>query len=215
MAINSKLTFILASASPARRRLLNALGIHAAVMPSHFDESSLQIDNPAELVETLAECKAETVGRRLQERPGDGLLQRENTLILGCDSLLVVQREIYGKPADEREAIARWERMSGDVGELHTGHALIDIKQEKILVRSRVTRVYFAAVDTGEIAAYVATGEPLNCAGCFAIEGKGGAFVDKLEGCHTNVIGLSLPLLREMLRELGYQITDFWKNSGE
>ncbi|MDX2240183.1 MAG: Maf family protein, partial [Leptolyngbyaceae cyanobacterium bins.302] len=78
------------------------------------------------------------------------------------------------------------------------------------LLRCQITQVYFANVSDRQIAAYVATGEPLNCAGCFALEGKGGAFVDRLEGCHTNVIGLSLPLLRQMLTDLGYEITDFW-----
>ncbi len=79
------------------------------------------------------------------------------------------------------------------------------------MVRTQVTRVHFANVTDEEIEAYVSTGEPLKCAGCFALEGKGGLFVEKLEGCHTNVIGLSLPLLREMLAELGYTVTDFWQ----
>jgi septum formation protein len=87
---------------------------------------------------------------------------------------------------------------------------LIDQTQQKTLVRYRVTWVHFAQVSDREIAAYIATGEPLNCAGCFALEGKGGLFVEKLEGCHTNVIGLSLPLLRQMLAELGYEVTGFW-----
>jgi septum formation protein len=94
---------------------------------------------------------------------------------------------------------------------LYTGHALIDIDQNRTLVKSQVTRVYFAQMSDRAILAYVATGEPLKCAGAFAIEGFGSFFVEKITGCHSNVIGLSLPLLRQMLGELGYDVTDFWQ----
>jgi septum formation protein len=130
---------------------------------------------------------------------------------MGCDSVLLVNGEIYGKPADPEQAIARWHKMSGQVGELYTGHALIDLNQNQTLVRCQITRVYFAQMSDRAIKAYVATGEPLKCAGCFALEGRGGLFVEKLEGCHSNVIGLSLPLLRQMLSQLGYDVTDFWQ----
>lgn len=191
--------FVLASASPARRRLLQNAGIQPLVSQSNFDESQIQLTNPADLVQTLALRKAETVTPYFTE-----------ALIMGCDSVLAIDGEIHGKPADAAAAIARWQQMRGRVGDLYTGHALIDLTQNKSLVRCRVTRVYFANVSDRQIEAYVATGEPLNCAGCFALEGKGSAFVEKLEGCHTNVIGLSLPLLRQMLTDLGYDITHFW-----
>jgi len=191
--------FVLASASPARRRLLQSAGIEAIVHPSNFDESQVQSRNAADLVQILAQGKAAAVAATLQ-----------NSLILGCDSVLAFNGEIHGKPANAEEAIARWQQMRGRVGELYTGHVLIDQTQQKTLVRYRVTWVHFAQVSDREIAAYIATGEPLNCAGCFALEGKGGLFVEKLEGCHTNVIGLSLPLLRQMLAELGYEVTAFW-----
>jgi septum formation protein len=191
--------FVLASASPARRRLLQSAGIEAIVRPSDFDESQVQSRNAADLVQILAQGKAAAVATTLQ-----------NSLILGCDSVLAFNGEIHGKPANAEEAIARWQQMRGRVGELYTGHVLIDQTQQKTLVRYRVTWVHFAQVSDREIAAYIATGEPLNCAGCFALEGKGGLFVEKLEGCHTNVIGLSLPLLRQMLAELGYEVTAFW-----
>jgi septum formation protein len=200
-------SFVLASASPARRRLLQSAGIEAIVHPSHFDESQIDLEEPKLLVQALAKRKAETVAAQL-----------ESVLILGCDSILSVDGEIYGKPADSAEAIARWHKMSGRVGDLYTGHALIDLtlgnaESTRTLVDCQITRVYFAKVSDREIDAYVATGEPLNCAGCFALEGRGGLFVEKLEGCHTNVIGLSLPLLRQMLSQLGYNITDFWQSS--
>jgi septum formation protein len=123
---------------------------------------------------------------------------------------LLVNGEIHGKPANPAEAIARWHQMSGQVGDLYTGHALIDLSQRRTLVQCQVTRVYFAEISDRTNKAYVATGEPLKCAGCFALEGRGGLFVEKISGCHTNVIGLSLPLLRRMLDQLGYDVTDFW-----
>lgn len=192
--------FVLASASPARRRLLQTAGIESLVSPSDFDESLVQENDPAQLVQILATRKAETVASQFTD-----------ALVLGCDSVLALKGEIYGKPASSEQAIARWQKMRSSYGDLYTGHALIDTtKKYTILVRCQVTRVYFADASDREIAAYVATGEPLSCAGCFALEGKGGLFVEKIEGCHTNVIGLSLPLLRLMLRELGYDATDYW-----
>lgn len=191
--------FVLASASPARRRLLQSAGIEPVVCPSDYDESQIQLSDPELLVQTLAQRKAETVAA-----------QFESALILGCDSLLLVNGEVYGKPANPTEAIARWQKMRGTFGDLYTGHTLIDLSQRRTLVRCQVTRVYFAQVIDRVIEAYVATGEPLKCAGCFALEGRGGLFVEKIEGCHSNVIGLSLPLLRFLLEQLGYDATDFW-----
>ncbi|HAA27889.1 MAG TPA: septum formation inhibitor Maf [Cyanobacteria bacterium UBA8553] len=193
-------TFVLASASPARKRLLQTAGIEPVVCQSDFDESQVQLSNPKDLVETLALHKAQAVTSQFSE-----------ALVLGCDSVLSVGGEIHGKPADLEEAIARWQKMRGTVGELYTGHALIDLSQDKTLVRCGITKVYFANVSDRAIKAYVATSEPLKCAGCFALEGRGGLFVEKLEGCHSNVIGLSLPLLRQMLSDLGYEVTDFWR----
>lgn len=195
------LQFVLASASPARRKLLQNAGIEPIVRQSDFDESQVRVSDPAELVQILAQRKAETVASQFPD-----------ALILGCDSVLLVDGEIHGKPVDAEEAIARWKIMRGNVGDLYTGHVLIDTKQSKTLVELQVTRVYFADLSDRQITAYVATGEPLKCAGCFAIDGRGGLFVEKLEGCHSNVIGLSLPLLRRMLEELGYDVTDFWQN---
>jgi septum formation protein len=191
--------FVLASASPARRRLLQTAGIEPIVYQSDFDESQVQLSDAETLVQTLALRKAETVAQQLSE-----------ALILGCDSVLEVVGEIHGKPASPEEAIARWQKMRGNVGNLYTGHAIIDQAQQKTLVRCGITQVYFANVSDRQIEAYVKTGEPLKCAGCFALEGKGGLFVEKIDGCHSNVIGLSLPLLRQMLDELGYDVIDFW-----
>lgn len=190
--------FILASASPARRQLLVSAGISPFVCPSQFDEDQVPLSAPDTYVNSLARCKAETV-----------IEQFPDSLILGCDSVLAFDGKIYGKPESKEDAIARWQKMSGQVGQLYTGHALIPHQGEP-LVRCAVTQVHFARLSLAEITAYVDSGEPLRCAGAFAIDGRGGLFVEKLEGCHSNVIGLSLPLLRTMLADLGYPITDFW-----
>lgn len=191
--------FVLASASVARRRLLQTAGIQPFVCPSDFDESQVQINEPAQLVKTLAQRKAETVAPQFQ-----------SALIMGCDSVLAINGEIHGKPADAEQARQRWQKMQGRFGDLYTGHALIDNTQNRTVVKEQVTRVYFAQLRDRTIETYVATGEPLKCAGAFALEGRGSLFVEKIEGCYSNVIGLSLPLLRQMLAELGYNVTDFW-----
>jgi septum formation protein len=193
------INFVLASASPARRRLLQSVGINPLICVSHFDEAQIQLSDPVALVETLAQRKAEVV-----------LAQVNDSLVLGCDSILVVDGEIHGKPQDPVEAFARWQKMRGRIGKLYTGHALIDQIQSKQVVRCGITQVYFGQVTDAQIQAYIATGEPLVCAGGFALEGKGSALIDKIEGCHSNVIGLSLPLLRSMLAELGYDLTSYW-----
>ena len=191
--------FILASASPARRKLLQMVGIEPTICQSNFDESQIQLEDAIELVNTLAKCKAETVADRFKD-----------SLVLGCDSVLKVNDRIYGKPESAEVAIARWQEMRGNIGILYTGHALLDLRQNKQIIRCGITKVYFAPISDRTIEAYVASGEPLKCAGSFALEGKGGLFVEKIEGCHSNVLGLSLPLLHLMLDELGYNVTNFW-----
>jgi septum formation protein len=193
------INFVLASASPARRRLLQSVGINPLVCVSHFDESQIQLTDPIELVKTLARCKAEIV-----------LNQVNDSLVLGCDSVLVVGNEIYGKPQDSAQAFTRWQQMRGNSGMLYTGHALIDQTQSRQVIRCGITQVYFGQLSDAQIQAYIATGEPLACAGAFALEGKGSALIDKIEGCHSNVIGLSLPLLRSMLAELSYDLSSYW-----
>ena len=211
-------TFVLASASRARRSLLESAGIKAVICPSDFDEGQIKMRDATKLVQVLAEGKAEAVAQFLLANSHPQVPNPKACVVLGCDSILVVGGEIHGKPKDAEEAISRWRKMRGKVGELYTGYALIDTRFDDFaagingsIVRCLVTKVYFAQMSDRQIAAYVATGEPLQCAGCFALEGKGGFFVEKIEGCHTNVIGLSLPLLRQMLRKMGYDVVDFWQ----
>ncbi|MEG5055810.1 MULTISPECIES: nucleoside triphosphate pyrophosphatase [unclassified Microcoleus] len=212
-------TFVLASASPARRRLLENAGIQAVICPSDFDEGQIQMKDATNLVQVLAEGKAEAVAKFLLANSHPQIPNPKACLVLGCDSILLIDGEIHGKPKDAEEAISRWQKMRGKVGELYTGHALIDTRfddfdeaRSRSSIRYQVTKVHFAEVTSRQIAAYVATGEPLQCAGCFALEGKGGLFVEKIEGCHTNVIGLSLPLLWQMLTAMGYDVADFWQS---
>ena len=181
------MTLLLASASPARRRLLELAAIPHRVQVSGVDEEAITDSSPAVLVQKLAQAKAQAVVERLaaDDKPAWG--------VLGCDSVLEFAGEIFGKPADAAEAITRWQQMAGRSGLLHTGHCLLGSQQRLATV---TTTVQFAALTQAEIEEYVATGEPLQCAGGFALEGRGGMVVEKLEGCYSNVIGLSLPLLR-------------------
>ncbi|MEO0646528.1 MAG: nucleoside triphosphate pyrophosphatase [Cyanobacteria bacterium J06650_10] len=190
--------FVLASASVARRNLLIDAGIQPFVCPSNFDEDAVVMRDPYELVQVLALGKAEAVAP-----------QFPSALVLGCDSVLAIDGIIYGKPESRQEAIDRWRAMRGGSGELLTGYALISPGKEP-LVRYRMTKVFFANITDDEIEAYIDTGEPMHCAGAFATDGKGSMFVEKIEGCHTNVVGLSIPLLRQMMAELGYRAIDFW-----
>ncbi len=201
----SRPRLVLASASPARLKTLRAAGIEADVVVSGVDEST--VDSPrAELLSlTLARMKAQAVAARLRQGG-----RRDRTLVLGCDSVLEFGGEILGKPRDAAEATARWRRMSGGSGVLHTGHCLIDLDSDKRAEASAATTVHFGELSDAEIDAYVRSGEPLHVAGAFTIDGLGGAFVESIEGDHGNVIGLSLPLLRRLLSEHGIAITELW-----
>jgi septum formation protein len=189
---------LLASASPARRRLLEQAGVPHRVKVSGVDEEAIQDPDPMRLVQRLAQAKAQAVHHTLGA--GDGDVKA----VLGCDSLLVFEGEVFGKPGDPAEAIARWRRMAGGWGELHTGHCLLSWPgASREWLTTVTTRVQFAPLSEAEISGYVASGEPLQCAGGFALEGRGGQVVERIEGCFSSVIGLSLPLLRRWLGELG------------
>ena len=169
---------------------------------SHFGELT-----PQDVALVLARAKCEAVAGRLSDDsyPDDAPI---GALVLGCDSVLELDGELHGKPADEAQATARWQRMRGNSGVLHTAHWLIDDRDDSdggtgaTMGAVASTTVHFANVSDEEIAAYVATGEPLNVAGGFTIDGLGGPFVAGIEGDHHNVVGISLPLLREMLAEI-------------
>ena len=194
---------VLASASPARRALLKAAGIDADVVVSGVDESVVEAEDAYTLSLALARMKARTVAGRMPSETG--------VLILGCDSVLAFDGQILGKPGDADEAIKRWQMMRGRSGVLHTGHYLTELIGGRQAEEVGTTVVHFADVSDAEIEAYVATKEPLQVAGAFTIDGRGGAFVERIEGDPSNVIGLSLPLLRRLLAELNISITDLWR----
>jgi septum formation protein len=176
---------------------LQSVGIQPIVKISNFDEDSILLSEPQQLVEALALSKAKTIAQQLTY---------DHCVVMGCDSILWMDGQIQGKPPNAEIAIQRWQRMRGQSGIIYTGHAMIDRQKQQILVRCGITKVYFGQVSDAQIAAYVATGEPLKCAGGFALEGVGGLLVERIEGCHTNVIGLSLPILRSLLTDLGYSV---------
>jgi septum formation protein len=191
---------VLASASPARRATLRAAGIEPSVVVSGVDESVVTGLAPGPLALRLAELKRDTVAAEVTD----------GSLVLGCDSVLELDGEALGKPDDAADAVRRWQAMRGRSGVLHTGHALRDTASGRDAAAVGSTVVHFADVTDAEIAAYVGSGEPLHVAGAFTIDGLGGAFVTRIEGDHHNVVGLSLPLLRDLVAELGHAWPDLW-----
>lgn len=191
---------MLASASPARLRLLRDAGLDPEVAVSGVDETTIADDDPYTLVTTLAEMKAAAVAQRL-DAPA---------LVIGCDSMLEFYGEILGKPGTPQAATERWKRMRGETGRLLTGHCVIDSDTGRHASDVGETVVHFGQPSDAEIAAYVDSGEPLQVAGAFTLDGKAAPFIDAIEGDASNVIGLSLPVLRRLLAQLGVGITELW-----
>ncbi|WEH39981.1 Maf family nucleotide pyrophosphatase [Streptomyces sp. NBC_01218] len=192
---------VLASASPARLGLLRQAGFAPEKIVSGVDEDALSAPTPGELALVLARAKADAVA---------ALPETAGALVVGCDSVLDLDGEALGKPADAEEATARWKAMRGRAGVLRTGHSVVDTASGRTASATASTVVRFGEPTDAEIAAYVATGEPLHVAGAFTLDGLSAPFVDSIEGDHSNVIGLSLPLLRRLLGELGVSVTELW-----
>ncbi|MFF7274365.1 nucleoside triphosphate pyrophosphatase [Streptomyces griseorubiginosus] len=193
---------ILASQSPARLNLLRQAGLTPEVIVSGVDEDAVAAPTPAELALALAEAKASVVA---------ALPKAARALVIGCDSVLDLDGEALGKPADAEEATARWKAMRGRAGTLQTGHCVYDTTSGRYVSAVASTVVRFGDPTDDEIAAYVASGEPLHVAGAFTLDGRSAPFVEGIDGDHGNVIGLSLPLLRRLLAELGVGITELWE----
>jgi septum formation protein len=190
---------VLASASPARLRLLRDAGLDPRVVVSGFDEDSLMVNDPHELVEQLAVRKAQVVAAGLTDE-----------LVIGCDSMLLFDGEVLGKAATADVALARWRRMRGREGVLLTGHCVIDTATGDLVSAVGSTTIRFGTPDDEELAAYAATDEAISVAGPFTIDGRAASFVTGIDGDAGNVIGISLPLLRDLLAKLGVRVTDLW-----
>ena len=202
--------FVLASASKARQKLLDQIALRYKVIVSDFDETKVQELNPRIKVKLLAEAKAD---RALKKLIKENKALNDFQALLGCDSLFEFEGEIFGKPINREQLISRWKRMSGKSGFLHTGHNLISLDNCKSDLKSFSlnnccegvvsTKIEFMCLSHIEIVKYASISEPYNCAGGFAIEGYGGLFIKKIDGCFSNVIGLSLPWLKTNLEKFG------------
>jgi septum formation protein len=195
--------FVLASGSAGRLRVLRGAGIDPEVVVSGVDETTEDHLDTATIVGLLAERKASAVAAL-----------RPDALVLGCDTMLDLDGTAYGKPASPERAAQLWARLSGREGTLYTGHCLVEPSAGRRGRRVRGvgrTVVRFGCPSDAEVAAYVASGEPMALAGGFSIDGRAAPFVEGIDGDPNNVIGLCLPLLRRMLAEIGLAITDLWR----
>lgn len=194
---------ILASSSPSRLRLLESVGVKPEVIVSGIDEESPEFDSlsPSDLVIKLASLKANAVKGRAPI----------NSLIIGCDSTFDFNGKSLGKPLNRENAIERSKLLSGKFGYLHTGHCIIDVKNGKEINKLSSAKVQFAEMTNEEIVDYVDSGEPLNVAGGFTLDGLSAPFITSIEGDPSGIIGLSLPLLRNMVMSLGYSWLDIKK----
>lgn len=206
----TQMRLVLASGSPARLGVLRAAGLDPLVEVPHTDEDAVLAAvadrPPAERVVALAAAKADTVVARLGEAWPDAV-------VIGCDSMLLLDGGLLGKPTDADDARRRWAAMAGRTGELITGHAvrrLCDGAEARSAEAVAHTTVRFGCPTTAELAAYLASGEPLAVAGAFTMDGRGGWFVDGIDGDPSNVIGISLPLTRRLLAEVGVALPELW-----
>ena len=199
---------ILASASQSRKQLLENCQIQFVQIASDFDETTIQEENILNLALELSFQKANSLSENIQNISFPEEFKFGPMEILGCDSIFEFKGEAYGKPSNKEEAFIRWKKMSGEFGFLHTGHTLIIgnfdstfkiFKITEIIKKTVSSRVYFSNLEDWEIKSYVDTNEPLYRAGGFALEGIGGKYIEKIEGCFSNVMGLSLPWLRDNL----------------
>ena len=204
---------ILASASQSRKKLLENSQIEFIQISSNFDEALVKEKDISNLTLELSFQKANSIALNIQEMDFPEKFNYSSVEILGCDSIFEFNGRAFGKPSDKEEAYSRWSKMSGEFGFLHTGHTLLfstfDSRSKMLKVTKKIkktvsSKVYFSKMQDEEIKSYVDSLEPLYCAGGFALEGKGGKYIEKIDGCFSNVMGLSLPWLRKSLIKEGF-----------
>ena len=199
---------ILASASQSRKKLLESSKIEFIQLSSNYDESLIKEKDISNLVVELSFQKAKTVSNNITPTDLPKGFNPNSLGILGCDSIFEFKGKAFGKPSDKKEAFSRWSEMSGEFGFLHTGHSLLichfdltskGFRVKKTIKKAVSSKVYFSKLGNAEIKKYIDSLEPLYCAGGFALEGIGGQYIERIEGCFSNVMGLSLPWLRKTL----------------
>lgn len=199
MESNGSIKLVLASQSPRRVAMLRSLGLEFDTKPSDMDENT-DLKNPAEVVEYLAEAKARTVAEQL------AITESTRTLVLGADTIVVLGSEILGKPSNREHAYQMLMRMSGRHHRVYTGVSIIDVKSGEATTKHEMSSVYFRSLDPAEVRSYAKTEEPMDKAGAYALQGTAGAFVEKIEGCYSTIVGLPMPLTVKMLRDAGVRV---------
>ena len=199
---------ILASSSKSRKELLKNADVEFFQLASSFDESTIKEKNIINLASELSYAKAKNTFEKIENSYEKFKLDNSSLEILGCDSIFEFKGKAFGKPSNKEEAYQRWVLMSSNSGYLHTGHTILFCEfinnMKEIICKKKVrevisSKITFANLEKKEIESYVNTNEPLHCAGGFALEGRGGKYIDKIDGCFSNVMGLSLPWLRRIL----------------
>ncbi|BDU04902.1 nucleoside triphosphate pyrophosphatase [Nocardia cyriacigeorgica] len=207
---------VLASASPARRTVLRSAGIEPVVRVSEVDEDAIAAALPADtppqqVVVELAKAKAATIAAAVPEYAAD-------CVVVGCDSMLLIDGTLQGKPHTPEVARARWNAMAGRSAELITGHCVLRLLDGAVTAEAvdcSSTTIHFAKPEPEALDAYIATGEPLQVAGAFTLDGLGGWFVDRIDGDPSSVIGIGLPLLRRLLDDVGVGVADLWRHPAQ
>jgi septum formation protein len=207
---------ILASASPARLATLTNAGIEPIVRVSHVDEEAIELSmttaTPSEIAQALAKAKCEKVTQEL----ADNNELTPNTIVIGCDSVFELNGKPYGKPENANQAKARWQEMMNTTGILHTGHYVTftnELGERRTAEATASTQVHLGELTEAEMEAYLRSGEPFAVAGGFTLDGLGGAFVQGVTGDPSNVVGISLPTVRNLLNQLGITWTDLWNQA--
>ena len=197
MKVSSPL--VLASSSPRRVQIMESIGLHARVMASDADESFDASSPPADIVMKLAKLKVETVARRIS---ADG----QTSIVIGADTIVVVDGYILGKPVDRLDALHMLNQLQGRQHEVYTGVTLVDAATGRTLSNYRMTKVWMKGCESEALRRYVDTGEPMDKAGAYAIQGLGAKLVESIEGCFYNVVGMPVSLLCDMLTEFGIEV---------